>query len=389
MSEKILLVDDDPHILRGYTRQLQDQFQIEAASSGKAGLLAIANKGPFAVIVADMRMPEMDGIQFFERTTEAAPDSVRMMLTGNADLQTAIEAVNRGSLFRFLTKPCPLDAFSEALRAGIKQYQLVISERQLLEGTLNGSIKVLIEVLSLASPTAFSRANRTARVVEHMAINLDLPQVWQFKLAALLSQIGCITLPPGVLDKINAQMPLSASEQHMYDVHPTVGYQLLINIPRLKLIAQMIEHQHHPATNPILPQNVTTEEDVALIGAQLLKTALDFDQQIRRGASRHEALAVLRRQPNSYNPHLLVALIGEIEDSPEFESEIAQGPLELMVADLKTGMVIEQDVWSKNGILLVHKGQEVTLPVFMRLRNFAQGTGVEEPISVRAGGGSG
>ena len=93
MSEKILCVDDDPRILQAFQRQLRKQFHIETAPGGAEGLEAIASSGPFAVIVSDMRMPGMDGIQFLSAVKERAPESVRIMLTGNADQQTAVDAV--------------------------------------------------------------------------------------------------------------------------------------------------------------------------------------------------------------------------------------------------------------------------------------------------------
>ena len=105
MSNKILIVDDDPNLLAAVQRQLRKLYAIETAIGPEEGLKAISEQGPFAVIVSDYRMPVMDGIQFLSRVRQLAPDSVRMMLTGNADLQTAVDAVNEGSIFRLLTKP--------------------------------------------------------------------------------------------------------------------------------------------------------------------------------------------------------------------------------------------------------------------------------------------
>ncbi|MCG3210109.1 MAG: Chemotaxis response regulator protein-glutamate methylesterase [Anaerolineae bacterium] len=382
-DNKILLVDDDAYVLHSYQRILKDLFVLETASGGPEGLSIIETAGPFAVVVADMRMPEMDGIEFLTRVKDVAPNTVRMMLTGNADMLTAIEAVNKGNIYRFLTKPCPVQQFIEAMQAGIKQYQLVTAERELLEGTLNGSIKVLIEVLSLASPIAFGRANRLAKLVGHMAARLNVPDPWQYKLAALLSQIGCITLPPGVLEKVNAQIPLEPAEKNMYDVHPTVGHQLLAHIPRLKIISRMIERQHQPAAQPVLPKDLTSEEVLVLFGGQLLKIALDFNELLMHGANYHDALAVLKKRADTYNPHLLAVLGQHAEPAFETEAQTSAGPQALRVQDLKTGFIVKQDVWSKSGLLLVQKEQEVTLPVLMRLRNFAQGIGVEEPILVQ------
>ena len=118
MTDKILCVDDDPNILQAYQRALHKQFPIEAALGGEEALAAVAHRGPYAVVVADMRMPGLTGVEVLARIRQMAPDTVRMMLTGNADQQTALEAVNEGHIFRFMTKPCPPDAFAKALTAG-------------------------------------------------------------------------------------------------------------------------------------------------------------------------------------------------------------------------------------------------------------------------------
>src|SRR5829696_4359 len=138
MIGKILCVDDERNVLEAYQRSLRKEFHIEIATSGAEGLAAVESQGPYAVIVSDMRMPGMDGIRFLAKVKEKAPDSVRIMLTGNADQQTAIEAVNEGNIFRFLTKPCPPETLAKALSAGLQQYWLVVAEKELLEKTLSG-----------------------------------------------------------------------------------------------------------------------------------------------------------------------------------------------------------------------------------------------------------
>jgi DNA-binding NtrC family response regulator len=128
-------VDHEENILLAYQRQLRKEFQIETALGGGPAPEAIAQRGPYAVIVSDMRMPGMDGVQFLSKVKERAPDSVRMMLTGNNDLQTAMQAVNEGNSFRFLTKPCTPETLAKALEAGLEQYRLITAERELLEKT--------------------------------------------------------------------------------------------------------------------------------------------------------------------------------------------------------------------------------------------------------------
>jgi serine phosphatase RsbU (regulator of sigma subunit) len=135
LSDKILFVDDDVNLLAAFRRQLRKQFQIETAEGGREGLELVKANGPYAVIVSDFRMPIMDGIEFLSRVREIAPETVRIMLTGNADLQAAIQAVNEGNIFRFLTKPCSRDILSESLITGLEHYQRVSREREYNEKT--------------------------------------------------------------------------------------------------------------------------------------------------------------------------------------------------------------------------------------------------------------
>ena len=124
MSEKILLVDDEPSILEGYERVLHQEFQIETASGGDEALQKLTAGGPYAVLVADMRMPGMDGAQLLAKVMIKFPETIRIMLTGNLDIQTAVRAVNEGSIFRFLTKPCEKETLISTLQAGLVQYRL-------------------------------------------------------------------------------------------------------------------------------------------------------------------------------------------------------------------------------------------------------------------------
>ena len=223
MNRKVLCVDDEENVLRAFERNLRLHFEIETAVGPAAGLSAIAQSGPYAVVISDLRMPGMDGIQFLTAVRHQSPDSVRLILSGNADLQAAIASVNEGSIYRFLTKPCPVDTLRSAIDGALNQYQLIIAERELLEHTLNGSVAVMTEVLSMVSPLAFSRASRIRRYVRHMATRLNLSDSWQFDLASMLSQIGCIAVPSDILEKLYTGMALTAEEQNTFASHPCVG----------------------------------------------------------------------------------------------------------------------------------------------------------------------
>jgi serine phosphatase RsbU (regulator of sigma subunit) len=133
MTPKVLLVDDDAMILAGLKRQLRRQFCIETALSGEEALRLIEQNGPYAVIVSDFLMPGMNGIEFLCRVKKDSPETVRMMLTGSADMSTAVQAVNEGSIFKFHPKPCPAETLGAAIQSALDEYLKTTGDQQRLK----------------------------------------------------------------------------------------------------------------------------------------------------------------------------------------------------------------------------------------------------------------
>jgi ActR/RegA family two-component response regulator len=133
VDERILFVDDEVSILQGYQRLLHREFRVSAANSGEEGLITIRTAGPFAVVISDMRMPGMNGAEFLAKVRETAPDSVRMLLTGYSDLDGAIDAVNNGNIFRYLTKPCAKDVMVKAIESGLDLYRNTLADKELIK----------------------------------------------------------------------------------------------------------------------------------------------------------------------------------------------------------------------------------------------------------------
>ena len=243
MADRILCVDDDANILEGYKRGLRKEFELDTAVGPEQGLRMVTEQGPFAVVVSDLQMPGMNGVEFLAQVRAHEPDTVRMLLTGNAELQAAIDAINQGQIFRFLTKPCTSELLGTSLKAALAQHRLIIAERELLEQTLSGSIRVLCEVLALVNPEAFGRSSRITRYVEAIAAHLHVSELWSIKTAAMLSQIGCVILPESVLKKVYRGEVLTGEESHLFNQHPFVAYDLLAKIPRMKRVAEIIKFQ--------------------------------------------------------------------------------------------------------------------------------------------------
>ncbi|MBE7557954.1 response regulator [bacterium] len=374
MNPRILCVDDDPNILSACQRHLRKEFEVDIAESGARGLARLSERGPYAVVVSDMRMPEMDGIEFLSRVKAAAPDTVRIMLTGQADLSTAMEAVNQGSIFRFLTKPCSAESLLLSLRAGAEQFRLVHAERELLEKTLSGSVKVLTDTLSLVSPAAFGRAVRVQRLMRAMARQLGAP-VWEFELAALLSQVGCVSLPGEVIDKLHRGYKLSEEEQRMFDGHPQVGRDLIANIPRLAGVAEIIAFQEKHFDGSGVPHDGPRGEKIPA-GARALHVALHYDNLTMAGVSRAEALRRLSQHKDWYDPAMLSALAKSLDLDVRYEVR------SVSLAQLDSSMILAEEIKTDKGLLLIAQGQEVTTSLRARLRNFARTTAIKEPIKV-------
>ncbi|MEX2494363.1 MAG: HD domain-containing phosphohydrolase [Nitrospirales bacterium] len=373
--EKILLVDDEQSVLDALQRQLRKQFSLYTAVDGEEGLEKLTIDGPFAVVVSDCKMPTMNGIEFLARVRTISPDSVRVMLTGNSDLETAMEAVNEGEIFRFLTKPCPLDALRLALEAGIKQYQLIRAEKELLEQTLTGSLKALADVLSLFNPEAFGRASRLKRYVLELAQQMGISDIWRLEIAATLSQIGAIILPETILQKINTGKPLTSDETKAFYQHPCTGRDILTNIPRMQEVADIIMYQHKHFDGSGTPNDGRQGEDLPL-GARLLKVAIDFDGFRIQDMPPNDACEKLQERTGWYDPKVLQALKDAFVHEQEFKL------LHISLTELQPHMVLAAGIYDSKNNLLVGKGQDLSEWMVARLKQMGGGQSVQEPIRV-------
>jgi len=376
VKDRVLLVDDDRNLLAAMQRSLYRRFDLVTADSGFAGIAALQKQGPFAVVVSDLRMPKMDGIQFLSIARQIAPDTVRVMLTGYAELQTAIDAINEGSIFRFLTKPCLPEDFYRVLEAAVEQYRLVISERELLEKTLQGSIKVLMDILSMVSPFAFDQASRLRHLARRLGVRLKVERLWEVELAAMLSQIGHVTVPQTILEKRYKGQQLSDEETKVFYSHPQAARDLLKNIPRLEGIAEAIAYQCKLFSGGGFPPDGRKGKAIPLI-ARILKVVLDCDALVQTGKTITQAVAVMRSHEDWYDPAVLGAL--EAEGLEAEEGFIVRT---VSLDELLPGMVLAEEITDGQGVVLVPKRYEISEVLKTRLLNFARFGTVSQPIKV-------
>jgi CheY-like chemotaxis protein len=376
MNRRVLLVDDEPPVLESLRRQLAGTFDVETAPGPREGLERIHSSEPFAVVVSDMRMPVMTGAAFLEEVRKCRPDSVRMILTGHADLESTITAVNVSHVFRFHTKPCQRQDFVAAVQACVEQYELVAARRVLLEQTLHGTVRVLTEILALTNPAAQQRANRIARYAEKICAALKIDMPWQLRIALMLSQIGCITLPQEILACVLSGRPLSDEARALYRSHPALAARLLSDIPRLEVVARIIAHQLGPPVGTD-DRVAPGDQDVVRLGGAVLKIATDLEDAFTSGVPRERALRkVLATAPQ------LQGDLPRVLESLDF-ADVMGDTISLRVRELRSGMVLDEDLYSTEGMLLLSHGQEVTRPILLRLQALAQSIGVREPFRVR------
>ena len=379
IEDKVLFVDDDPNILAAYRRQLRKVLRIETAEGPERGLRLVTEWGPFAVVVADMRMPAMNGIQFLARVRELSPDTVRVMLTGEADMKTAVQAINEGSIFRFLTKPCPPETMVKALTASINQYRLVTSERDLLETTLNSTIDLLAEILALVEPDAFGRASYLRECARLLGQKLKVPQLWQLELAATLSQIGYVAVPRDLVRKVLMGEEPSETERDVLLQAPEVAYELLSKIPRLEPVAEIVRYQNKRFDGSGFPSDSLAGSDIPL-GSRILKVLIDLLDTEHRGDTRADALEKMQQRDGWYDPRILVAAGGV--DLPSHGALEAETGIKVNLQELRPGLVLLSNVETLDNRLLIRAGHVISEAVLARIHSHAALVGVKEPIKV-------
>ncbi len=375
MKYPVLFVDDEQHILSAYKRNLRKYFDVHTALSGVEALALIQEKHKFAVIVSDMQMPNMNGVEFLQKAKELDKQCVRVMLTGNADQQTAIDAINQGDIYRFVNKPCSPIEMLAVLKVSLKQYQLIMAEQELLRTTLIKSIEALIEALTLACPESFGSINRIKRQVIECVTLIGAKNIWMYESMAMLALLGYISLSQVILDKLSIGEVLTEEEESEYSMHSEVGFNLINKIPRLEDIAQVIRYQNKCFDGTGYPNDEVKAREIPL-GARVLKMALDYERFEKTTGSSAKAVAKLHEHQDRYDPKIMPFFLNALQKSQVAIVEV------VTLHSLKAGMVVATDICTPDGMLLVSKGQEISESVLNRFNNFKKQKKLPESFSV-------
>jgi response regulator RpfG family c-di-GMP phosphodiesterase len=361
---KVLLVDDEPRVIETLAQLLRREFDVRTASVPQDALRTLNEISDLAVVVSDMRMPGMDGATFLHEIMVRRPDVARILLTGEAGREGAIRAVNEGQILRFLTKPCPIEDLKKAIDAGVVQHRLIHAERAVLLETLMGSIKALMEVLAVANPVAFGRAERIRKIAARCAERFNCTDYWQLEAAALLSQLGYITVPESTLEKMYAGQPLTRDERQKVDSVPDVASALLEHIPRLEPVIQIVA-----ALKWNDAQIARLGDGTIGLAARILGAVLEYEALIAAGKSRDEIFAELHQKSARYGERLIMQLDDCIGHKQAATISRTPDEREMLLGEVSPGARLLSEIRLANGTLLVPVNFEVTKTLLDRLSN--------------------
>lgn len=375
---RVLCVDDEPGVLDALVRTLRKRFQVTTAVGPNAGLRAVEEGPPFAVVISDLRMPGSDGVNFLAWVRELAPDTVRILLTGQADVASAIAAVNDGAIFRFLTKPCPSKLLLETIDAAVERNRKTIAERTLLEATREGSLRALGDVLALVRPAASQRASRIRALALEIADAVGMEAPWHVEVAAALSQLGALAIPARIEEKLAQGDLLTPSESYTLDHLPEIASQVVANLPDMDRVREILALHRRRFDGSGAPGPGPVGKEIPL-GARILKLAIDFIVLETRRLPGARAIEALRGHAGRYDPDLLDHL-SRLRGDGSLQGTV----VEIDLRAIRPGMVLAEDVRTSRGVLLVPRGKEATRAMVERIRSLEPHVHAKQRVCVIA-----
>jgi response regulator RpfG family c-di-GMP phosphodiesterase len=374
----ILIVDDDPTVLDTLEHLLGTEHRVLVAADGPAALALLEEHGAPVAVISDLKMPGMDGIELLGQIQQLYPETSRILHTAQADLTSALAAINASHVLHMLTKPASATTLRATVREAVHHHRLAVAEHELLDKTLRTSLDALFGCLQLASPQAFARAGRIRDLVDLICRQLELTNVWEIEVAAMASQLGAVTVPPSVLAKRDAGVVLPDDEQRMIDAIPRVAVRLLADIPRLDVVVDIVRGLYEDGVHA-RESAATARVRVAVM---VLRAAIAYEGFRGRGMATDRMLSVLTADAK-IDPEILAAL-GQVHGTATTDAAVTA----YRIAELEVGMRIAEDVVGANGAILIGSGMQVTDMLVERLTNFQCKGQLVEPVMAGWPGGT-
>ena len=405
-SNTILLVDDEYNILKSLQRFLEtEHFQVFIASNGQEGL-EILETQKIDIIISDMCMPEMNGAAFLKITAERWPETKRLLLTGYADIDASISAINEGRIDFYLTKPWDnehvlriINQFLENKRLHEKnlEYQNLINEQNeeliilneeleqrveertnVLTSTLKRlrssyltATQVLVSLVELYEGETKGHCRQVATNAKLLAQALDMPEkdVGNIYLSGMLYNIGKIGFPPSLTKKSVRQF--KTDEYDEFKQYPILGAAVLKHFEPLKAISDIILYHRENYNGSGYP-NQLSEKDIPL-PARVLSLAVDYSELqeglvIDERCLPQKALEYIElHSGNKYDPSLAQIFIQLMQGKSDEKGALNERVFN--VSELSPGMVLSRDLTSRYGLTLMNKGTVLTQESINPIKN--------------------
>jgi response regulator RpfG family c-di-GMP phosphodiesterase len=425
----ILCVDDEPSILSALRRLFRAKgFQVRVAEGGQAGLDVLSAE-PVDLVISDMRMPEMDGVMFLDQVRQRWPDTMRLLLTGYADITSIMGAINKGEIYRYIAKPWDDNDIILIVRGALQQRAMEQEQRRLqalirlqneelkslnaslevkvaertielrasnsalqganeqLKNNFITSIKIFTSLIELRNSRLSGHSRRVADLARRLAQKLDLgnKQAQEVFVAGLLHAIGKVGFDDDMLDTPVGM--LNTQQLHIFRKHPARAAQLLLPLPELKSVAEIIAAQLERFDAAGYPEQLSGRH--IPMGARLLQVASDYDGYqigtlVQRKLDPAQAQdKIVQDSGRRYDPEVvsaLQALLGEKEHvaAPQEES----GEKSVLAKDLRAGMVLVRDLITPSGLLMLTSGHVLDNPVIDKIIDFEKSMGLKLTVDV-------
>ena len=413
---KILFVDDEENILRSLQRLFMDEeVEVFTASSGAKGLEILAREDGVGVIVSDQRMPEMTGVDFLEKSKAISSQSIRILLTGYADVNAAIDAINRGGTFRYLNKPWNDEELVQAVMGALQMYRL-LTENKRLAGIVkkqnaelqkwNTELETIVQEQTMELQKSYDSVRATnsklrtnfkntivafsglielrdkrmrthSRNVAEVAVNvakqlgLDGEERETVMVAGLLHDIGKIGIPDLMLAQEAEQMNFAAREEYLQ--HPVRGQAAIDRIEELRAPGLLIRAHHEAYDGNGFPDGLK-KGDIPL-GARIIAVADFIDNKMRKAAA-VTGFELVRKEVElekgkMFDPKLIPVVLEQAEAFyKKIRPRTDHVEIELLPNDLQEGMEASRDVFSGTGILLLTKGTVLASTSILLLKRY-------------------
>lgn len=318
----VLMVDDEPKVLEGHRRTLRSHFDLHTALGGTAALEAMEAFGPFTVVVTDFKMPDMDGISLLAKVADLYPDTVRMILTGYADMDTAIRAVNTGAIFRFLTKPSPPEDLVMVISAGIKHAEMVRDAKELeivrrLKDGFEQTLRAFTRLVEFRDPYTSGHMDRTADIAVMIAERMGMADddIAGLRLGAMVHDIGKVAVPSHILNKLGE---LTDAEFSIIKAHAEVGGEIFKGLGVEWPIGRMIREHHERLDGSGYPDGLSGDQILLqsrILGVADIIDAIITHRPYRHGLGKKEAVDYLREgRERMFDPEVVDIALALMEE---------------------------------------------------------------------------